>query len=109
MSRGLWCKSLLCFMQEGAAQAWCRASVLGRLGRQMANKEFLQKVADGGGADTDPRIFEGEFRSLAVVRGIVKVRDAAGGEAAEDAGIVCLPVSVVAFADDGVRDGVHRP
>ena len=40
--------------------------------------------------------------------GIVKIGDPASGQAAKDAGIICLPVAIVTLADDGIGQRVEH-
>jgi hypothetical protein len=77
-------------------QGYFGDGVIGRLGRlaagmasrPFADDEFLQDVGDRGGADTDERVFEGESHTVAVFGRVIDVRDSAGGEAADEAGII---------------------
>ena len=56
-----------------------------RVRGQLANEEFLQEIGDTGAADADRRVFEGQTRSTPAACRVVKIRDAAGGEATQDA------------------------
>jgi hypothetical protein len=74
---------------------------------EFADQEFLDNVLDACDADADGGAFDDEADAAAVGRGIVGVGETVGHGSAEDAGVVELPVVVVAFADYGVGEGVE--
>jgi hypothetical protein len=52
---------------------------------QLANEELLQKIGDTGAANADRRVFEGQPGSIPAAGRVVKILDAAGGKATQDA------------------------
>jgi hypothetical protein len=82
---------------------------VGKVWREFADDEFLEEVGGGGLTDADERVFERQSRAIAILRRIVEVGDAACSETAEDAGIIGLPVSIVALTDHRIRDGIENP
>ena len=78
------------------------------MGRQSANEEFLEEIADPRAANTNQRIFESQHRSTSVARRIVEVRDSTGGHASQYAGIIRLPAAVVTFADHCIRQRIQN-
>src|SRR6516225_9723402 len=82
-------------------------SVLRRVAGQFADDEFLQDIVSRRSADADERVFK-RYGHIAVALGIVKVGDAAGGKAAEDRGVIGLPVSIIAFANHGVGKRIEE-
>ena len=73
---------------------------------ELAAGELLNEVGDGaeasaeGGADED-------LAGAGTIRfGIVEVGDSRRGDASSDGRDIGLPVVIVAFADDGIRNGV---
>jgi hypothetical protein len=77
------------------------------VGGEFADEEFLDDVLDAGYADADGGAFGDDAYAAAVGGGVVGVGEAVGHGAAEDAGVVGLPVVVVSFADDGIGEGVE--
>jgi hypothetical protein len=57
-------------------------------GGEVGDQELLEDVACGGDDGTDAGAFEGECAAGAVGGWIVEVGNCAGGEAAEDGGVV---------------------
>ena|ERR1700693_3752352 len=78
------------------------------VGGELADYEFLEEVGGGGFADADERVLKCQFRAIAILGRIVEVGDAASREAADDAGIIWLPVSIVALADDRIGERVEN-
>jgi len=83
-------------------------AAFGEVGGEFGDEELLDDVLDGAEAGADGESFKGKGGSVAVGGGIVGVGDAAGGEGADDAGVVELPVLVVAAADDAIGEGVEE-
>ena len=74
-------------------------------GSEFADDEFLEDVDGSGGAHTDGCVVQGQREATVFFR-VVEIGEAAGGEASEDAGVIWLPMLVVAFADEEGSDGV---
>lgn len=74
---------------------------------QVFQEELLEEGSDGACAYADKDVVDSDLGVVFLAVGIVEAGDTAGGEIAEDVGVVWLPVSVVAFADDYRRDGVE--
>src|ERR1700747_213005 len=86
----------------GVAAAWI---ALRRIRRKSLDDKFLQNVGGGGRTDSDERIFKKQFRSFTIFARIKEIGYPAGGEATDNGGVIRLPMSVVTFADYGIRDG----
>jgi hypothetical protein len=74
---------------------------------EAADEELLNYILQAAYPDADGRAFEDEARTATVDGGVVDVRQAAGHDAAEDAGVVGLAVVVVSLGDDGHGEGVE--
>src|SRR5262249_22300536 len=74
-------------------------------GRESADDEFLEEIGGSVRADADQRGFHGEAEAVAVLSRVIEIGDAASGQASENAGVVRLPVTVIALADHGVGEG----
>ena len=74
---------------------------------EVLEEELLEESADGSRADADEDVGDGDLSIMFIAVRVVEAGDAAGREVSEDVGVVWLPVSVVAFADDDGRDGVE--
>jgi len=66
----------------------------------------LKKIGDRGCAYTDQRVFKGESHSVAIFGGVIDIGDSAGREAANEAGVICLPVAIIPFANHGLGERV---
>jgi len=73
---------------------------------QFANDKFLKKIGDGGCTYTDQRVFKSESQSIAIFGCVVDVGDSAGGEASNEAGVICLPVAIIPFANHGLGESI---
>jgi hypothetical protein len=69
---------------------------------QLRGNEFLEDIRDSRFPNPDQRVREHQSDCIAILGWIVEIGDSAGGEISGDAGIVRLPVSIVALADNGV-------
>ena len=76
------------------------------MGGEFTDQELLKQVLRGARCNADAGRFKRHAQIRLVAGWIVEVGDSAGGQAAEDGGIVCLPTAVVALADDGIRNGL---
>ena len=88
-----------------------RGLILGGLavlpaGRESGHDKFLNDVHGGRFSDADQRVFKRQFGAVAILRRVIKVRDAARRQAADDCRIIRLPAAVIAFADHRVGDRV---
>ena len=81
--------------------------VIRRVACQLPDDKFLQKIVRSARANGDEGVIERHGR-IAIRSGIIEIGDAACGEAAEDTGVIWLPVSIVAFADNGVGDRIGK-
>src|SRR5882762_5409647 len=77
--------------------------------RYFPDDKLLQKVDRGSLANPDERVFKRQFQSIAILRWIVEIGDTASGEASKDTRVICLPVSIVALANDGIGDRIQDP
>src|SRR5580765_4372125 len=80
--------------------------VAGGIWRQFPDHKFLQNVGRRRFADSDQRIFEGESDAVAIACRIIEIGNAARGQSAQNSRIIRLPFSLVALANDGIRDGI---
>src|ERR1700747_3888395 len=80
--------------------------VLGEVGGDFPNDEFLDEIGGGGGADANGGVLEYQTGTAIVVR-IVGIGNAAGDDAAGKRGVGRLPASVIALEDHGHGDGVE--
>src|ERR1700678_713598 len=78
------------------------------VGRQSANQEFLEEIADRGAPNTNQRVFESQLHSITVASWIVEIGNSAGGQASQDAGIIRLPAAGVTLANDRIRHRVQN-
>ena len=80
---------------------WLGWGASGEIRSQLGDDKFLEDIGDSGFPEADEGVGEDEASSVTIVRGIVEIGDSASSDIAEDAGVVGLPVAVVALADDG--------
>src|SRR6202795_1643180 len=73
--------------------------------REPGHDKFLKNICRRTASDPDCRIFESQGRP-AVLRGIIKIRNSTGGQSSQDAGIIRLPMPIVALADNRVGNGI---
>src|ERR1700682_4390912 len=90
--------------------AWTEPSelIVGEVGGKFANHKFLDEVGGCGGANADGGIFESECDAVAIFGWVIEIGDAAGGKAPGDRGISRLPFSIVAFANNGIGEGIEN-
>ena len=55
------------------------------MGRQPANQEFLEEIADRGAPNANQRVFKSQLHSITVTGWIVEIGNSAGGQASQDA------------------------
>ena len=87
---------------------WLAIGVGGDFGGDVFQGELAGEVAGGVGGSVQEGVLDGES-DAAVFLGTVEVGDTAGGEVAEDVGVVELAVTVVAPTDECGGDGVPGP
>ena len=75
---------------------------------EVFEEKLLKEGSDGAGTDTNEDIVDGDLSVVFFATGIVEAGDAAGGEVAEDVGVIWLPAAVVSLADNDSGDGVER-
>ena len=69
-------------------------------GRHSTQEKFLKNVIDGSFTNPKTRAFKNESHPISITLGIIKIGDPACCKAPGDVGVVRLPTSVVAFAED---------
>src|SRR4029077_1950895 len=82
--------------------------MLGEVGGDFSDDEFLDEIGGGGGANADGGVLEYQGGTAIVLR-IVGVGNAAGDEAGGKGGGGRLPASIVALEDHRHGDGVESP
>src|SRR5689334_16831046 len=80
-----------------------------RVRGEFAEQELLHHGASRASCQSNRSVRKGESHAISVRGWIVKVRKAARCQVAQHVGIVGLPVSVVALADDGIGQGIKEP
>ena len=93
------------WLSWGASGLGC--CVIGDFWSESSYYEFLEEVSDGAAEGSEACVFKGEAEAVAIAGRVVEVGDSAGCEAADDSGVIELPVSVVAFAEDGVGNRIE--
>src|ERR1700752_336547 len=87
-------------------RGWIGGIVLGEVGGDFSDDEFLDEIGGGGGADANGGVLEYQSGAASGLR-IVGVGNAAGDEAAGKGGVGRLPASVIALENHGHGDGVE--
>src|ERR1700739_1099343 len=75
---------------------------------ELFGEKFLKHAGDRASSNADRRILEGEPNPAAGCR-VVSIRNAARCQCAQHIGVIWLPSSVVAFANDRVDHCVKEP
>ena len=75
--------------------------------REMSGENSISRRSEGSLGADQQALLDGETEAT-VGGGVVEVGDAAGGDVAEDIGVVGLPLAIVALAVDGGADGVEE-
>jgi hypothetical protein len=73
-----------------------------------ADDEFLEKIGNRRCAYTDQGVFKSESDSIAIFGCVVDVGDCAGRQAADEAGVIRLPVAIIAFANHGLGESAKN-
>src|SRR5262245_52198746 len=74
---------------------------------QFANDKFLEEIDSGSGGKSEACVFQHQSCPTITLR-VIEVGNAACGEAAEDGGVVRLPVSIVALADERIGERIKH-
>jgi len=77
------------------------------VGGDFGQHKFLHEIENGTATNANRGIFESESGATIAGR-IIEIGDASGCQTPEDAGIIRLPVAVVAFTNHGVGQGVEH-
>ena len=67
--------------------------------REPPYNKFLKDIAGRTSADPDERILKSQAQPIAILGGIIKIRDPTRRQSPDDARVIRLPPPVVAFAN----------
>ena len=74
--------------------------------RQFADDEFLKQISDRSRTYTDHCVLDSESDAIAIFGCVIDIGDSAGGQAPDKAGVICLPVAIVTFANHRLGESV---
>src|SRR5260370_2529827 len=87
----------------------CGGSVVRNIRRDLAEDKFSQDVDGSACAKSDERVFKCQCRAIAITGWVVKIGNAARGQASENLGIIRLPMSIVPLANHCIGNRIESP